>query len=125
MKINVNACYLFDHFLREDLKQSLGYNGFYSLVKYYEETEDAPSYDISLFWCWNKGTPDQLLEEEDGERVAELRKDHTFEDGEFDLNGFVDACAEELEGRGLLVHEVSGFNDTTTGKALFRRWDCL
>lgn len=44
---------------REDIRGHLGYDGLYSLLKYYEELEEDQGepimYDPSLFWNWERG----------------------------------------------------------------------
>lgn len=124
MKVEVNTSYLFDHFLREDLKESLGYDGFKTLVDYYEESENAPDYDIALFWCWSKGTPEDVLREREGDEAADkLRREYTDEDGDIDEDEFTDACRLELESLGEVVQVYNdNYIPAPTGEVLFRRW---
>lgn len=104
MKIELNASYLFDHFLRKDLARYLGPGAFKAIHDYYEECEPGLFYDYMLFAEWLKGTPEEIYREHFGDcDYNELRRDCCDDSGTVDPDELAAACAEVLERLGVLL----------------------
>lgn len=112
MYVEVNADWIYNN-LRKDLRDHLGYDGVSALLEWYEscETEENKTeYDIALFWCWDKGTLEEVfLEHNSKKELEEFRESYrsydpdTDEDGEVDEEEFREALKDSLRREGRLV----------------------
>lgn len=107
MYVEIDADWIYNN-LREDLRENLDYDGIETLLEYYEELEccdrEPMKYDISLFWCWDRGTLEDIyLEHNSEDDLKELREQCTDDCGEVDYNELEEEVKSSLEYGGVLL----------------------